>query len=94
MTFNVTAKLPLVVYACSGFCWVDCVPSPKSQNHVVLVVPVLATDRSVNWERTGKQPELSLTEKRGNGLPYKVIRFVLEMVFTVPCAFLMVSFTV
>ena len=48
-------------------------PSPKSQIQVVLLVPALGVDRSVNWARRGKQPALSLTLKLSVGFPQMVM---------------------
>ena len=67
ITRKVTVKFPEDAYICEGCCWVEVLPSPKSQNQLV-IVPVPGVLLSVKFTRSGKHPVVRSAVKVVDGL--------------------------
>src|SRR5579859_2348783 len=64
VTVSFTSKLPVLVETCWGFCWVDVLPSPKSQSHCTGAPVVLSVKFTVS---DGRQAAVLSAVKSGTG---------------------------
>ena len=83
-------KFPVVTNVAIGFCNVDVVPLPKSQNQDTFEFPNPGCDKSVNCTRNGKQPLSGDPEKLTVGGSYTFMYWVRVSVLE-PFAFVTVS---